>query len=402
MILALANIILVVEGDCGSWVVDRENGQLYGQIVAGHPGSGVGYVIPASQIFESVLQTLGDALLLPSGVSAKSPSAIAQAGPGYIPRRKESDEPERYREEREYYDRPKPSKPIVKRNRPPEARQVMVKDNSPSPSIAISHHDYSSISRSQTTPWHESFLSTVPSNVRQSTQDELRFIFSDQNLSKDLRLRSYMDSGGYITVAHLTSASRLRGESPNLIRAICGTLHFLELGVGQDGLDRVRIRYGWKDWVLPSEQRHASLKSTPYQDIDMKAYSGENTYKSSIVEKHPRYTQPMTAGEEKAQETINKAYFESRVMDERGEPKRQSGRGEKRQPSSMGTPYEDPNDKAIARILQRNEKDARRSENRDPSPIDPARPIYTKLSRRHLSLETLRVHGLDHEIDPVR
>lgn len=45
--------------------MDDDTGQLYGHLVAGHPGTGVGYVIPAEQIFESVWQTLGSALLLP-------------------------------------------------------------------------------------------------------------------------------------------------------------------------------------------------------------------------------------------------------------------------------------------------------------------------------------------------
>jgi hypothetical protein len=35
------------EGDCGSWVVDPESGDLFGYIVAGSPEPGVAYIISA-------------------------------------------------------------------------------------------------------------------------------------------------------------------------------------------------------------------------------------------------------------------------------------------------------------------------------------------------------------------
>ncbi|CVK99368.1 related to PNG1-protein with de-N-glycosylation function (N-glycanase) [Fusarium mangiferae] len=41
-------------GDCGSWVVDAESGNLYGHIVAGSPDSGAAIVIPFSHVFEDI------------------------------------------------------------------------------------------------------------------------------------------------------------------------------------------------------------------------------------------------------------------------------------------------------------------------------------------------------------
>jgi hypothetical protein len=41
-------------GDCGSWVVSRESGDVYGHIVAGSPESGVAYVVPAHQVYADV------------------------------------------------------------------------------------------------------------------------------------------------------------------------------------------------------------------------------------------------------------------------------------------------------------------------------------------------------------
>ncbi|KAF2804179.1 uncharacterized protein BDZ99DRAFT_348118, partial [Mytilinidion resinicola] len=42
----------VANGDCGSWVMNADSGDLYGHIVAGSPESGVAYIIPAYQVFD--------------------------------------------------------------------------------------------------------------------------------------------------------------------------------------------------------------------------------------------------------------------------------------------------------------------------------------------------------------
>ncbi|KAF4948155.1 hypothetical protein FGADI_9850 [Fusarium gaditjirri] len=41
-------------GDCGSWVIDAESGDLYGHIVAGSPDSGAAIVIPFARVFEDI------------------------------------------------------------------------------------------------------------------------------------------------------------------------------------------------------------------------------------------------------------------------------------------------------------------------------------------------------------
>lgn len=44
----------VINGDCGAWVVDALNGDLFGHIVGGSPGLKVSYIIPAHFIFEDL------------------------------------------------------------------------------------------------------------------------------------------------------------------------------------------------------------------------------------------------------------------------------------------------------------------------------------------------------------
>ncbi|RKK67954.1 Protein PNG1 [Fusarium oxysporum] len=41
-------------GDCGSWIIDAESGNLYGHIVAGSPDSGAAIVIPFARVFEDI------------------------------------------------------------------------------------------------------------------------------------------------------------------------------------------------------------------------------------------------------------------------------------------------------------------------------------------------------------
>ncbi|KAF5638184.1 PNG1 with de-n-glycosylation function (n-glycanase) [Fusarium tjaetaba] len=41
-------------GDCGSWIIDAESGDLYGHIVAGSPDSGAAIVIPFSRVFDDI------------------------------------------------------------------------------------------------------------------------------------------------------------------------------------------------------------------------------------------------------------------------------------------------------------------------------------------------------------
>ncbi|OCK87672.1 uncharacterized protein K441DRAFT_491654, partial [Cenococcum geophilum 1.58] len=41
----------LADGDCGSWVVDAQSGDVYGHIVAGNTESGFAYVVPACQVY---------------------------------------------------------------------------------------------------------------------------------------------------------------------------------------------------------------------------------------------------------------------------------------------------------------------------------------------------------------
>ncbi|KAJ2982923.1 hypothetical protein NQ176_g1057 [Zarea fungicola] len=46
-------------GDCGAAVVGKDNCHLYGHIVAGGSGTGIAYIVPASEVFEDLKTRLG-------------------------------------------------------------------------------------------------------------------------------------------------------------------------------------------------------------------------------------------------------------------------------------------------------------------------------------------------------
>lgn len=64
----------VSRGDCGSWVIDHENGGLYGHVIAGSPRSKIVYMIPFVEILTDLERRTGMKLTLPTSLDpARSP-----------------------------------------------------------------------------------------------------------------------------------------------------------------------------------------------------------------------------------------------------------------------------------------------------------------------------------------
>lgn len=49
----------VADGDCGSWVFNKETGDVYGHVVSGYPSTGTAYIVPSVQIFENIQHRIG-------------------------------------------------------------------------------------------------------------------------------------------------------------------------------------------------------------------------------------------------------------------------------------------------------------------------------------------------------
>lgn len=73
----------LADGDCGSGVIDQQDGHLYGHIVAGCAGTGLAYIVSAMQVFEDIVERLGGDVALippiqpsPSGLFSKDRSKL--------------------------------------------------------------------------------------------------------------------------------------------------------------------------------------------------------------------------------------------------------------------------------------------------------------------------------------
>jgi len=55
-----------VLGDCGSWVTNAQNGDIFGHIVAGDVASGLAYIIPAYKVFDDIELRFGSRPVLPT------------------------------------------------------------------------------------------------------------------------------------------------------------------------------------------------------------------------------------------------------------------------------------------------------------------------------------------------
>lgn len=54
------------KGDCGTWVVDATNGDLFGHVVLGSPGRGAALLIPFSDVFDDILSRVGESPAFPT------------------------------------------------------------------------------------------------------------------------------------------------------------------------------------------------------------------------------------------------------------------------------------------------------------------------------------------------
>lgn len=64
-------------GDCGTWVVDATNGDLFGHIVLGSPGGGTALLTPFSDIFDDILSRVGKIPTFPTALDDEQSSTSA-------------------------------------------------------------------------------------------------------------------------------------------------------------------------------------------------------------------------------------------------------------------------------------------------------------------------------------
>ena len=89
------------------------------------------------------------------------------------------------------------------------------------------------------------------------------YYFSVDNLCKDMFLRKNMDSQGFVFLSVIARFNRIKQltQEMELIRYVCLNSQNIEFRMGTDGVDRLRKRDGWQQWVLNKEERDPSAQN---------------------------------------------------------------------------------------------------------------------------------------------
>lgn len=72
-----------------------------------------------------------------------------------------------------------------------------------------------------------------------------------------------MDSQGFVLLSVIANFKRIKSLTDDLdmVRHVCGRLRTVEYRPGEDGLDRLRKRDKWEQWVLSMETRDLSAQN---------------------------------------------------------------------------------------------------------------------------------------------
>ncbi|KAI1398771.1 hypothetical protein F4819DRAFT_489264 [Hypoxylon fuscum] len=101
-----------------------------------------------------------------------------------------------------------------------------------------------------------------PQQVMQTITQQVEYYFSINNLLKDMYLRRFMDSQGFVDLNVIATFRRMTeiAQDYHIIRIACENSPHIQLVVTEDGYDKVRRREKWQDWVLDMNLRHPSAQ----------------------------------------------------------------------------------------------------------------------------------------------
>ncbi|KIW31532.1 hypothetical protein, variant [Cladophialophora immunda] len=138
------------------------------------------------------------------------------------------------------------------------------------PSIQTDMSIYGYPSQMQMQP---SIMSAMPYNdplnsyaLLSMVMTQIEYYFSIDNLCKDLFLRKHMDGQGYVPLSVIANFKRIKtltedNMTMDNLRYVCQQVKSVEFLPGTDGDDRLRRREGWRDFVLPVEERFESARN---------------------------------------------------------------------------------------------------------------------------------------------
>lgn len=72
-----------------------------------------------------------------------------------------------------------------------------------------------------------------------------------------------MDSQGYVLLSVIADFKRIKAltDDMDMLRHVCGQLKAIEFRPGEDGVDRLRRKEGWEQWIRPIAERDPSARN---------------------------------------------------------------------------------------------------------------------------------------------
>jgi la-related protein 1 len=118
---------------------------------------------------------------------------------------------------------------------------------------------------------------------------QLEYYFSVDNMCKDMFLRRHMDSQGFVPLGVIASFKRVKSmtEDFEMLRHVSRGLRNVDYQIGEDGVDRLRPKESWAQWVLPVDQRDPSAQHEGAPAVKYSAKNDENAPINNHIEGAP-------------------------------------------------------------------------------------------------------------------
>lgn len=124
-------------------------------------------------------------------------------------------------------------------------------------------YDYVPVQQPMSAMPYASFADSQAVSVLSMVKMQLEYYLSIDNLCRDVYLRKHMDSQGFVFLHFVAEFKRIQSltRDIDMLKYACQQSTEIEIVKGEDGVDRIRRRDGWEQWVMPSEQRDESMKN---------------------------------------------------------------------------------------------------------------------------------------------
>jgi la-related protein 1 len=124
------------------------------------------------------------------------------------------------------------------------------------------------------------------------------YYFSLENLLKDMYLRKQMDSKGFVFFTVIAGFNRIKHLSTDtdLIKLVCYQSRNIEFRIGNDGKERLRLREGWEQWVLPMAQRDSLAQNEGPDEVYNPPIPHPHGFDQNALPRYPEMPSEMPTG----------------------------------------------------------------------------------------------------------